>query len=76
MRRNVLKETVYRSGHYNRKLTTTSCKITLEIPKRREGQLKQRSSSTAAIEKNSMEEAVIEMYLAGDSVRHMVEFWL
>ena len=59
----------YRSGHYNRNLTTTSGDVTLKVPK-----LKGISFETAIIEwyrrrESSVEEALIEMYLAGVSVR-------
>ena len=59
----------YRSGHYNRNLTTTSGDVTLKMPKR-----KGISFETAIIERYrrrecSVDEAVIEMYLAGVSVR-------
>ena len=61
----------YRSGHYSRKLTTTSGEVRLEIPK-----LKGVSFETAIIERyrrreSSVEEALIEMYLAGVSVRRV-----
>ena len=61
----------YRSGHYSRKLTTTSGEVRLEIPK-----LKGVSFETAIIERyrrreNSIEEALVEMYLAGVSVRRV-----
>ena len=54
----------YRSGHYSRKLTTTSGEVTLNIPK-----LKGVPFETAIIERyrrreSSVEEALIEMYLA------------
>lgn len=54
----------YRSGHYNRNLTTTSGDVTLHVPR-----LKDVSFETAIIEKyrrreSSVEEALIEMYLA------------
>ena len=53
----------YRSGHYNRSLTTTSGDVTLKVPK-----LKGISFETAIIERyrrreSSVEEALIEMYL-------------
>ena len=59
----------YRSGHYNCNLTTTSGDVTLKVPK-----LKRISSETAIIERyrrreSSVEEALIEIYLAGVSVR-------
>ena len=61
----------YRSGHYNRNLTTTSGDITLHMPR-----LKGVSFETAIIERyrrreSSVEEALIEMYLAGVSVRRV-----
>ena len=60
-----------RSGHYNRNLTTTSGNVTLKVPK-----LKGISFETAIIERyrrreSSVEEALIEMYLAGVSVRRV-----
>lgn len=63
----------YRSGHYNRSLTTTSGDVTLKVPK-----LKGISFETAIIEwsrcrENSVEEALIEMYLAGVSVRRVAD---
>lgn len=61
----------YRSGHYSRKLTTTSGEVTLNIPK-----LKGVPFEPAIIERyrrreSSVEEALIEMYLAGVSVRRV-----
>lgn len=61
----------YRSGHYNRNLTTTFGDVTLKVPK-----LKGISFETAIIERyrrreSSVEEALIEMYLAGVSVRRV-----
>jgi transposase-like protein len=61
----------YRSGKYTRKLGTTSGEVTLKIPK-----LKGVSFETAIIERyrrreSSVEEALIEMYLAGVSVRRV-----
>ena len=59
----------YRSGHYNRNLTTTSGDVTLKMPK-----LKGMRFATAVIERYKrretlVEEAIIEMYLAGVSAR-------
>ena len=61
----------YRSGHYDRNLTTTSGDVTLHMPR-----LKGVSFETAIIERyrrreSSVEEAHIEMYLAGVSVRRV-----
>ena len=61
----------YRSGHYNRNLSTTSGDVTLKMPR-----LKGVPFETAIIERyrrreSSVEEALIEMYLAGVSVRRV-----
>lgn len=61
----------YRSGHYDRNFTTTSGDVTLHVPK-----LKGIRFETAIIERYrrrecSVEEALIEMYLAGVSVRRV-----
>lgn len=61
----------YRSGHYDRNLTTTSGDVTLHVPR-----LKGISFETAIIERyrrreSSVEEALIEMYLAGVSARRV-----
>lgn len=61
----------YRSGHYERNFTTTSGDVTLKVPK-----LKGIQFETAIIERYkrrecSVEEALIEMYLAGVSVRRV-----
>ena len=61
----------YRSGHYDRNLTTTSGDVTLHMPR-----LKGISFETAIIERyrrreSSVEEALIEMYLVGVSVRRV-----
>lgn len=58
-----------RIGHYERGFTTTSGQITLNMPK-----LKGMRFATAVIERykrreTSVEEAIIEMYLAGVSTR-------
>ena len=60
----------YRSGHYNRNLTTTSGDVTLKVPK-----LKGISFETAIIERYRRRESSVEetlkMYLAGVSVRRV-----
>lgn len=61
----------YRSGHYKRGLTTTSGQIELKIPKLRNAKFQ-----TAIIERyqrreTSVEEAMVEMYLAGVSTRRI-----
>jgi len=61
----------YRSGHYERDLITSSGEVKLKMPK-----LKGVAFETAIIERyrrreSSVEEALIEMYLAGVSVRRV-----
>lgn len=61
----------YRSGHYERQLHTKAGEVTLKVPK-----LRQHTLETAIIERyrrreSSVEEALIEMYLAGVSVRRV-----
>lgn len=61
----------YRSGHYERDLLTTSGNVRLKMPK-----LRNATFETAIIERyqrreSSVEEALIEMYLAGVSVRRV-----
>lgn len=61
----------YRSGHYKRNFQTTAGKVELNVPK-----LKGVPFETAIIERyrrreSSVEEALIEMYLAGVSVRRV-----
>jgi len=60
-----------RSGSYERKLQTKAASVTLKMPK-----LRQQAFETAIIERyrrreSSVEEALIEMYLAGVSVRRV-----
>ena len=60
-----------RAGHYQRKLHTRAGEVTLNMPK-----LRQQTFETAIIERYrrreaSVEEALIEMYLAGVSVRRV-----
>lgn len=68
-RTNTRKDT--RAGHYNRKLTTKAGEVKLKVPK-----LRTLPFETAIIERyrrreSSVEEALIEMYLAGISVRRV-----
>jgi len=61
----------YRSGHYQRKLLTTAGEVELSVPK-----LRLAPFETAIIERykrreSSVEESLIEMYLAGVSVRRV-----
>lgn len=60
-----------RAGHYQRKLHTQTGEVTLNVPK-----LRRQTFETAIIERYrrreaSVEEALIEMYLAGVSVRRV-----
>lgn len=60
-----------RAGHYKRKLHTKSGEVTLKVPK-----LRKLPFETAIIERcrrreSSVEEALVEMYLAGVSVRRV-----
>ena len=64
-------ETLTQAARYERKLTTTSDDVTLHMPR-----LKGIPFETAIIERycrreSSVEEALIEMYLAGVSVRRV-----
>ncbi len=61
----------YRSGHYKRKLHTKAGEVELKAPK-----LRKQTFETAIIERyrrreTSVEEAMVEMYLAGVSVRRV-----
>jgi transposase-like protein len=61
----------YRSGHYERKLHTKAGEVTLKMPK-----LRLQTIDTAIIQRyqrreSSVEEALMEMYLAGVSVRRV-----
>jgi transposase-like protein len=61
----------YRSGHYERQLQTKAGEVTLKVPK-----LRCQTLETAIIERyrrreSSVEEALMEMYLAGVSVRRV-----
>ena len=60
-----------RAGHYTRKLQTTSGEVALKVPK-----LRTLPFETSIIERykrreSSVEEALVEMYLAGVSVRRV-----
>ena len=63
----------YRSGSYTRKLQTKAGEVTLKVPKLREQRFQ-----TAVIERyrrreSSVEEALVEMYLAGVSTRRVAD---
>ncbi|MEJ2632715.1 MAG: IS256 family transposase [Acidihalobacter sp.] len=66
-----LERTDYRAGSYARKLHTKAGEVTLKMPK-----LRKQAFETAIIERyrrreSSIEESMIEMYLAGVSVRRL-----
>ena len=61
----------FRAGHYERQLETKAGEVTLKVPK-----LRRQTFETAIIERyrrreSSVEEALVEMYLAGVSVRRV-----
>ena len=61
----------YRSGHYTRRLVTGAGEVELSVPK-----LRGATFQTAVIERyrrreTSVEEAIVEMYLAGVSTRRI-----
>ena len=63
----------YRSGSYIRKLQTKAGEVELNIPK-----LREQTFQTAIIERyrrreSSIEEALVEMYLAGVSTRRVAD---
>jgi len=61
----------YRSGHYNRNLSTTSGDVTLKMPKLKGIQFETSIIDRYRRRESSVEEALIEMYLAGVSVRRV-----
>jgi len=61
----------YRSGHYSRNLSTTSGDITLKMPKLKGIQFETSIIDRYRRRESSVEEALIEMYLAGVSVRRV-----
>src|SRR5262245_50206521 len=70
-RANAARLVATRAGHYERKLHTKAGEVTLKVPK-----LRVQTFETAIIERyrrreSSVEEALIEMYLAGVSVRRV-----
>jgi putative transposase len=61
----------YRSGHYRRNLTTTSGNVTLNVPKLRGATFASRVIERYRRRETSVEEAMMEMYLAGVSTRRI-----
>jgi putative transposase len=61
----------YRSGHYSRKFHTKSGEVTLNMPKLRLSLFESAIVERYKRRESSVEEAMIEMYLAGVSVRRV-----
>ena len=61
----------YRSGHYKRGLATTSGSVTLNIPKLRGATFASKVIERYQRWETSVEEAMMEMYLAGVSTRRI-----
>jgi putative transposase len=60
-----------RAGHYERKLVTTSGEVTLKMPRLRSLPFETQIIERYRRRESSVEEAMIEMYLAGLSVRRV-----
>ena len=61
----------YRSGHYERGLTTTSGEVTLRVPKLRGATFASQVIERYRRRESSVEEAMVEMYLAGVNERRV-----
>lgn len=61
----------HRSGHYKRKLVTTSGEVVLDAPKLRGATFQTAVTERYRRREASVEEAIIEMYLAGVSTRRI-----
>jgi len=61
----------YRSGHYHRKLLTSAGEVDLSVPKLRLAPFKTSIIERYRRRESSVEESLIEMYLAGVSVRRV-----
>ena len=61
----------YRSGRYDRNLTTTSGDVTLHMPRRKDVSFERAVIERYRRRESSVEEALIEMYPAGVSVRRV-----
>lgn len=60
-----------RAGHYERKLDTTAGPVTLQVPKLRTLPFESQIIERYKRRESSVEEALVEMYLAGVSVRRV-----
>lgn len=63
--------TDFRAGHYSRKLLTTSGEVELHVPKLRKLTFESQIIDRYRRKEASIEESMIEMYLAGVSVRRV-----
>ena len=63
--------TDFRAGHYDRKLLTKSGEVNLQVPKLRKLTFETQIIERYRRKESSVEEAMIEMYLAGVSVRRV-----
>ena len=63
--------TDFRAGHYDRKLQTTSGEVELHVPKLRKLSFESQIIDRYRRKEASVEESMIEMYLAGVSVRRV-----
>ena len=61
----------FRAGHYNRKLSTQAGEVTLHVPKLRKMTFESQIIERYRRRESSVEEAMMEMYLAGVSVRRV-----
>lgn len=60
-----------RAGHYTRKLQTQAGEVSLKVPKLRKGTFETQIIERYKRRETSVEEALVEMYLAGVSVRRV-----
>lgn len=63
--------TDFRAGHYDRKLATKTGEVNLQVPKLRKLTFESQIIDRYRRKESSVEEAMIEMYLAGVSVRRV-----
>lgn len=61
----------YRAGHYKRKLDTTAGQVSVKVPKLRKLPFESAIIERYRSKQISVEEAIVEMYLAGVSVRRV-----
>lgn len=61
----------YRGGSYQRKLHTKAGEVNLKMPKLKEAIFETQIIECYRCRESSVEESIVEMYLAGVSVRHI-----